>query len=497
MSATHLARILADHQFMRLVLLNSCEGATSSDTDIFSSTAATLMRRGIPAVIAMQYEITDRAAIEFSRSFYEALVNGMAVDAAVAEARKAVSIGVNNTIEWGTPVLFLRAADGLIFDIEKVTLSNAPEPVGFAPTGKTEKFDTPESTHTPSEDKLIPKPFASRELNPEMLWNLNTNHDKIYHLAFSPDGRLLASASGGGSRDTGPLILWSVQNGEKVSKLEISNTSVLFITFSPDNKLLASYSSERIIHIWQVQGGRLLYTIETSGKNYPFRFSSDSSTLLIPNWNEGYVQIVNLDEGSHKKNILLQKSSDIGVFSSCVPTFAADTSILGMLIIRTGVFSDLYWWRLSDGKLLHNFKIHPQQIRALDTDGKLLVVTGTKTITTTYQKRKVSLFRISDGELLRVIDSPVGGLWNNLTDDANIRSLALSVKGDLLALGTAKGVIGVVRTSDGELLELLRNHNQEVTCLTFSNDDTLFASGSSDQTITLWRLRETIQKKEN
>jgi hypothetical protein len=117
LSATSLGRLLADHRSLRLVLLNACEGARGSDRDLFSSTAAILVRRGIPAVLAMQYEITDRTAIEFSREFYEALAEGMAVDAAVVEARKAVSFAVNNTIEWGTPALYMRSPDGQIFNL--------------------------------------------------------------------------------------------------------------------------------------------------------------------------------------------------------------------------------------------------------------------------------------------------------------------------------------------------------------------------------------------
>ncbi len=115
--ATELGRLLADHHSLRLALLNSCEGARGSQHDIFSSTAAIVVRRGLPAVLAMQYEITDRAAIEFSRAFYEALADGLPVDAAVAEARKAVSLAVANTVEWGTPVLYMRAPQGVIFEM--------------------------------------------------------------------------------------------------------------------------------------------------------------------------------------------------------------------------------------------------------------------------------------------------------------------------------------------------------------------------------------------
>ena len=118
LSATQLGRLLGDHRHLRLALLNACEGARGSERDIFSSTAAILVRRGIPAVLAMQYEITDLAAIEFAQTFYESLADEMPVDAAVAEARKAISLRLTNTVEWGTPVLYMRTPDGVLFRIE-------------------------------------------------------------------------------------------------------------------------------------------------------------------------------------------------------------------------------------------------------------------------------------------------------------------------------------------------------------------------------------------
>jgi len=115
--ARKLARLLDDHPDLRLAFLNSCEGAKGGEGDPFSGTAATLVRRGVPAVVAMQYEITDKAAIEFSRAFYHAVASNLPVDAAVAAARTAVSM--YDTLEWGTPVLYMRSPDGCLFDIKK------------------------------------------------------------------------------------------------------------------------------------------------------------------------------------------------------------------------------------------------------------------------------------------------------------------------------------------------------------------------------------------
>ena len=99
LNATQLGRMLRDHRSLRLVLLNACEGARGSKRDRFSSVGATLERGGIPAVLAMQYEITDRAALELTRTFYEALTGGLPVDAALTEARLAINIGISNSLE--------------------------------------------------------------------------------------------------------------------------------------------------------------------------------------------------------------------------------------------------------------------------------------------------------------------------------------------------------------------------------------------------------------
>lgn len=116
--ASQLARLLArQRSTMRLVLLNACEGARTGTQDVLSSTAATLIASGIPAVVAMQYEITNDAAIEFANAFYEALADNLPVDAAVAEARNALSISDARSLEWGVPVLHMRAEDGRLFAI--------------------------------------------------------------------------------------------------------------------------------------------------------------------------------------------------------------------------------------------------------------------------------------------------------------------------------------------------------------------------------------------
>lgn len=115
-AAEDIGALLHDHRTLRLAVLNACEGARGNRTDPYAGTAQGLMRQGIPAVVAMQFPISDTAAIDFAESLYESVADGYPLDASVAEARKAIK-NEPNAIEWGTPVLYLRAPDGRIFDL--------------------------------------------------------------------------------------------------------------------------------------------------------------------------------------------------------------------------------------------------------------------------------------------------------------------------------------------------------------------------------------------
>ena len=132
-TATALAALLGDHDPLRLAVLNACEGARADRVNLFSSSATALVRRGTPAVVAMQYPISDVVAVELARTAYSALVSGQPVDAALGEARKAVSVGFPDSFEWATPVLFLRAPDGVIFDVQGTATPPPGRPVAAPP----------------------------------------------------------------------------------------------------------------------------------------------------------------------------------------------------------------------------------------------------------------------------------------------------------------------------------------------------------------------------
>lgn len=115
-TARELAELLQDSRSLRLVFLNACEGAVSGRSDSFAGVAQGLVQRCVPAVLAMQFPISDPAAIALSREFYSALADGYPIDAALSEARKAIQ-EEGGPLEWGTPVLFSRSDDNRLIEM--------------------------------------------------------------------------------------------------------------------------------------------------------------------------------------------------------------------------------------------------------------------------------------------------------------------------------------------------------------------------------------------
>ena len=99
----------------RLVVINSCMSGTSSTDELYSGTAAALVNSGINAVAAMQFTISDAAAVAFSQGFYSALAYGRRIDEAVVSGRIAILGLGRDTLEWVTPVLCLRGDDTRLF----------------------------------------------------------------------------------------------------------------------------------------------------------------------------------------------------------------------------------------------------------------------------------------------------------------------------------------------------------------------------------------------
>ncbi len=122
-SGQQVADQVRDRSSLRLVVLNACWTARTSSNGPYAGVATALLNAGVPAVLAMQFPITDAAAVVFSKTFYRRLARGDTLDAAVANGRLAIHGDKHHRPEWGTPVLFERLTGGRI-----VEARGAPRP---------------------------------------------------------------------------------------------------------------------------------------------------------------------------------------------------------------------------------------------------------------------------------------------------------------------------------------------------------------------------------
>jgi hypothetical protein len=115
---------------VRLAVLGACHSGRRNATYPWDGVASALVANGIPAIIAMQYEVVDTQATAFSRAFYAALSLGLSLDEAAWSGRVAMLESTSNeldaivNVEWGVPVLYSRLPDGALFP-ERIKQSGA------------------------------------------------------------------------------------------------------------------------------------------------------------------------------------------------------------------------------------------------------------------------------------------------------------------------------------------------------------------------------------
>ena len=112
--------LFRNHPTMKLIVLNSCQGAEVSSSQPLLGLAPELVRCGIPAVVAMQFPIPDKAAILFAREFYRCLFMGVEkgrLEPAISHVRNRLAAEFPGYSVVATPVLFTRAPEGVLFDL--------------------------------------------------------------------------------------------------------------------------------------------------------------------------------------------------------------------------------------------------------------------------------------------------------------------------------------------------------------------------------------------
>jgi WD40 repeat protein len=312
---------------------------------------------------------------------------------------------------------------------------------------------------------------------------LMLHEDAVCALAFSPEGKYLATASGSVTKaDDSQMApggdsarLWEVASGREVARM-VHGSDVVAVAFSPDGKLLSSGSLDRTARLWDVASRREVARMEHPGPVSAIAFSPDGKYLATAS-SDQTARVWEVTTGREVVGVRHEPDVSTIVFSPDGKYLATASGGMADVIARltkAPAETTARVWDVPDGREVRRIT-HTRGVDALafSPDSRFLA-TGSL-----------------DGTA-RVSEVASGREIARMTHEDAVRSVVFSPDGKYVASASAHFLLSsrdhtarVWEASSGREVARM-THRTSVWAVTFSPDGKHLATASQDQTARVW-----------
>ena len=293
---------------------------------------------------------------------------------------------------------------------------------------------------------------------------LEGHRDTVWSVAFSPDGRRVASYSA--NSVNGEVRLWDARTGRIIKVLpgDRGGNREVSMAFSPDSQVLATPGPDGSICLWAAEDGQR-QAILSRHKGYSVQalFSPDGTLLLSRAGADNTVRLwdVRTHTAIDQWDLQVPLVSWIG-FSPDGNYFAAATSAGSVSV-----------WDAEKRALAARWRAHDTQIDAavFSPDGRRLITSSNG-----YIDCALRMWSLPDGNLIATMPGHVNA----------IHAVQFSPDGSRLASASIDQTVRLWDGKTGEALVKLRGHAGAVHDVQFSPDGNSLASASRDRTVRIW-----------